>query len=138
MKLYIIGSLRNPAIPHIATKLRTHGYDAFDSWFAAGPTADDSWQAYSKSRGQSYREALGDYAAQHIFQYDRRHLNDSDAGVLVAPAGRSGYLELGYLLGRGVPGFILLEQEFDRWDVMAAFATVCPTFEDLLKGLAAI
>jgi hypothetical protein len=32
-------------------------------------------------------------------------------------------LELGYTIGRGKPGFILFDQEPERYDVMYAFAT---------------
>lgn len=97
MRLYIIGSLRNPEIPRVAQTLRDMGHTVFDSWFAAGPEADDHWQAYSKARGQTYEEALQDYAAQNVFHFDKRHLDRADAAILVLPAGRSGHLELGVL-----------------------------------------
>lgn len=120
--IYIIGSLRNPKIPEIGDYIRSLGHEAFDDWFAAGPIADDSWQEYEKSRGKSYPEALRSYAAQHVFEFDKYHLDRSDAGVLVMPAGKSGHLELGYLMGCGKPGFVLFEAEPDRWDVMYSFA----------------
>lgn len=136
MKLYLIGSLRNPAIPTVAATLRTAGYHVHDDWYAAGPAADDCWQRYSEERGQSYQEALHGVAAQHVFNTDRNHLNTCDAGVLVYPAGRSAHLELGYVVGQGKPGFILLDKIPERWDVMAAFATVCATVQELLDSLA--
>ena len=139
MKIYLIGSLRNPRIPEIGSLLRAEGYDIFDDWHAAGPEADDYWQKYSTTRGQTYPQALASHAAQHIFQFDRVHLNSSDAGILVTPAGKSGYMELGYLAGRGCPTFILLEQVPERWDVMAAFATaVCPDLPTLIAYLAGV
>ena len=52
MKLYIIGSLRNPRVPEVAKDLRESGYEVFDDWFAAGERADDSWQSYEKGRGR--------------------------------------------------------------------------------------
>jgi len=39
-------------------------------------------------------------------------------GVLMLPAGRSGHLELGQIMGDRKPGFILLDEDYDRWDVM--------------------
>ncbi len=138
MKLYLIGSLRNPDIPTHARALRAAGFTVFDDWFAAGPTADDCWQSYSKQRGQSYSEALASHAAQHIFHFDKRHLDSSDAGVLIAPAGRSAYLEAGYLAGRGVPVFIYYPEEPERWDVMANFGTVCLSIERLVAELHAV
>jgi hypothetical protein len=116
--IYLIGSLRNPEIPAHASYLRQLGYEVFDDWFAAGPIADDSWQAYEKGRGTKYEDALNGYAARHVLDFDYHHLNRADIGVLVMPAGKSGHLELGYLRGLGKPTFVLLDAEPDRWDVM--------------------
>ena len=41
MRLYVIGSLRNPAVPQVAKRLREAGFLVFDDWYAAGPEADD-------------------------------------------------------------------------------------------------
>jgi hypothetical protein len=54
----------------------------------------------------------------------------------VYPAGKSGHLELGYAIGAGKPGFILLEGEPDRFDVMLNFATgVFDKKEQLFESL---
>jgi nucleoside 2-deoxyribosyltransferase len=122
-KVYVIGSLRNPKIPEIANKIREAGLEAFDDWFAAGEEADDKWKAYEQGRSRSYQEALSGHAATHVYEFDKTHLDSADAVVLVLPAGRSGHLELGYCLGKGTPGYILLDDtESDRWDVMYKFA----------------
>lgn len=121
--IYIIGSLRNPKIPVVATALRALGYDAFDDWFAAGEFADDAWMAYEKAKGLSFSEALSGYAAQHVFRFDKNHLQRCDLAVLLMPAGKSGHLELGYASGLGKPTFIVLEKEPERFDVMYAFAS---------------
>lgn len=120
--IYVIGSLRNEEIPNVATALRSVGLDAFDDWFAAGPEADDYWKKYEKSRGHEYQEALRGYAAKHVFDFDKSHLDRCDAAVLVLPAGKSGHLELGYFIGTGKPGYILLDGQDDRFDVMYQFA----------------
>lgn len=134
-KLYLVGSLRNDNIPKYGASLRENGFDVFDDWFAAGPEADDWWQHYEKLRGRSYEEALDGIAADHVFGFDKYHLDTADCGILVLPAGRSGHLELGYLAGRGVPTGILMDDP-DRWDVMVKFATVAST--DLDKIIAGI
>lgn len=95
----------------------------FDDWYAAGPEADDYWQKYEKKRGRSYSEALDGFAANHVFGFDKHHLDSCDVGVLVLPAGKSAHLELGYLIGQGKAAYILYDQEPDRWDVMYKFAT---------------
>lgn len=120
LKLYLIGSLRNANIPVIGSNLRDLGFDVFDDWFAAGPEADDYWKQYEEARGRTYNEALTGYAAEHVFNFDRSHLDTADIGVLALPAGRSGHLELGYLIGQGKPGYILTDNP-DRWDVMYRF-----------------
>jgi len=124
MKLYLIGSLRNPAVPVLAQKIRGLGIDCFDDWMAAGPEADDKWRDYEKARGRTYAEAMQGHAAKHVFEYDRGHLDSSDCGVLLLPAGKSGHLELGYLIGQGKPCYIVMpEGDAERWDVMYGFAT---------------
>lgn len=135
-KIYLIGSLRNPEVPKIAGALRAEGFNVFDDWFAAGPIADDSWQSYETERGRSYPAALNGLAAEHVFRFDKSHLDSSDAGVLALPAGKSGHIELGYLIGQGKPGYILFDKEPERWDVMYKFATgVYFKLEDLLNDL---
>lgn len=122
--LYLIGSLRNPRVPEIAKALREQlKIDVFDDWFASGPEADDHWRDYEKAKGNNFVQALKGHSAQHVFNYDKSHLDRCDAALLVAPAGKSGHLELGYMLGKGKPGYILLDGDPDRFDVMYGFAT---------------
>lgn len=122
--IYVIGSLRNPAVPKIGNALRKLGLDVFDDWFASGPETDDYWKRYEKGRGHGYGQALKGYMAPHVFEFDKFHLDRTDGAVLVMPCGKSGHLELGYTIGRGKPGFILLPGEpKERWDVMYQFAT---------------
>jgi nucleoside 2-deoxyribosyltransferase len=136
MIIYLIGSMRNEKIPSIAIELRKHGYEVFDDWFAPGPEADLYWQNYAKQRGQTYQEALYDHHAQHVFAFDKYHLDRADCAVLVMPAGRSGHMELGYMVGKGKPAFVLFEEEPDRYDVMYQLATaVTFSIDDLLHYL---
>lgn len=135
--LYLIGSLRNPQIPVIANQLRDVEFDVFDDWYAAGPEADDKWRDYERGRGHSYIEGLAGLAADHVYRFDVRHLDRSDAVILVLPAGRSGHLEFGYSLGKGKPGYILHDDP-ERWDVMYKFATgVFTNLKDLIVNLQA-
>lgn len=134
--VYIIGSLRNESIPLIGNKLRAAGFDAFDDWYGAGPEADDKWRDYEQLRGRDHKTSLYGYAARHVFEFDKRHLDRCDLAVLVMPAGKSGHLELGYFVGTGKPGFIFFDRVPDRYDVMHQFATdVFHGEDELLKGL---
>lgn len=134
--IYLIGSLRNPAIPEISNKLRKAGYDIFADWFAAGKDADDHLRDYEKSQGRNFQQALDGYVVNHIFEFDKKHIERADAVVLVLPAGKSGHLELGWALGRGKRGYILLNGEPDRIDVMYRFAdAVVYSVDELVKVL---
>lgn len=134
--MYLIGSLRNPEVPGIASAIRSRGFDVFDDWFAAGPIADDSWQAYEKGRGTPYAKALRSWAAQNVLKFDTFHLDRARIGVLVMPAGKSGHLELGRLIGQGKPTFVLFDQEPDRWDVMYGQCTgVTFSLDELISML---
>lgn len=134
--VYLIGSLRNPEVPKLAQTLRKAGHEVFDDWYAAGPEADDKWMEYEKNRGHDFATALNGYAAQHVYSYDKSHLDRCGVGVLLMPAGKSGHLELGYMIGQGKPGYILLPSEPERFDVMYNFASgVFSKTEDLLDAL---
>ena len=123
--VYLIGSLRNrEMVQNTADFLRGCEFDVFDDWLAPGPTADDQWKEYEQARGHSYAEALKGYAAQHIFEFDKHHLDRCEMAVLVMPAGKSGFLELGYMIGWGKPAWIVYPDgpPDDRYDVMFRFA----------------
>ncbi len=135
-KIYLIGSLRNSNVPDIAASLRQAGHIVYDDWYAAGPEADDYWQRYEQQRGHDFRTALQGWASYHVFYNDKQHLDESDTGVLVLPAGKSGHLELGYMIGQGKQCYILLAGEPERFDVMYRFATgVAYNISDLVKLL---
>jgi hypothetical protein len=135
-RIYIIGSMRNPRVPEVAKALRAIGWDAFDDWYSVGPEADDKWQEYERARGRTFREALAGHHAQHAFALDRAHLERCDLAVLVAPAGKSGHLELGWVLGQGKPGYILMDGEPERYDLMYLFATaIFMSVDEMLERL---
>lgn len=134
MNIYLIGSLRNAAVPDIGNKLRAVGHEVFDDWHGAGPEADDYWQKYEKFRGRSYKEALAGRAAQNIFQFDKDNIDRCDVVVMAMPAGKSGHLEFGYARGSGLQCYILFEEEPERYDVMHNFAhAVFFNVDDLLR-----
>lgn len=131
-----MGSLRNPGIVDLTLALEAAGFEVFSDWFAAGPEADDHWQRYEKARGRSYRDALASPAAENVFAFDRENLDDCDVAVMLAPAGKSAHLELGYIIGASKAGFILMDEPGPeaRWDVMYRFATgLAYTVEELVE-----
>ncbi len=120
--IYLIGSLKNWKVIELANELRKEGHEVFDSWISPGPEADDFWRKYSKKRGLTHKEALKDWSATHIYEFDKTHLDRADTVVMVMPCGKSGHLELGYALGQGKKGYILFDKEPERWDIMHLFA----------------
>ncbi|NMC99871.1 MAG: hypothetical protein GYA62_09135 [Bacteroidales bacterium] len=142
--IYLIGSLRNEKIPVLANKIRDLKLDVevFDDWFSPGPEADDYWRKYEKIRGSTYGEALNNWACRHIYEFDKFHIDRANIGVLYMPCGKSGFLELGYMIGKGKKCFILFDEEpqNDRWDIMLVFAkenggNVCFGFDQLKEKL---
>ena len=140
--VYIIGSLRNENIPVLANKVRKEfpTYEVFDDWFSPGPEADEFWRKYEKKRGSTYKQALNNWAGKHVFEFDKHHIDRADIGILYMPAGKSGHLELGYMIGQGKRCYILFDKEPDRWDVMYQFCnlnngSICFSYEELEKEL---
>ena len=116
--IYLIGSLKNPAVPEFGVWLRSQGFNVFDDWFAPGPEADAFWRKFEVLRGHTYIKALQCEAAENALQYDKRHLDQCDGAVLLGPAGKSGHMELGYVRGKGLPAWALLPSEPADWDLM--------------------
>lgn len=135
--IYLIGSLVNREyVNELAQEIRKLQYEVFDDWTTPGPKADDFFDEYRKKRGLDYRTALGSHAAQHIFHFDKLHLDRADIVILVMPSGKSGHLELGYSIGKGKTGYILMDREPDRVDIMHSFADeIFMKKEDLLEKL---
>lgn len=124
MIIYLMGSLQNSdEIQEVADQLRHDGHEVYDDWTGHGPDVDLFWQDYEQRRGRSYKEALKGEAARAVFELDKEWLNKSDLGLLVAPAGKSAHMELGYLVGLGKPVHVLMEEEPEKWDLMLRFAT---------------
>jgi len=137
--IYLMGALKNENVPLIGNKLREMGFDVFDDWYSPGPQADDYWRDYEKIKGVSYKGALNGWAAKHIFEFDKAHLDRCDIGVLVMPAGKSCHLELGYMIGQGKKCYVLFDEEPERWDIMYQFANdVFFSFEELKDELLSI
>ncbi len=124
MNIYLIGSLHNPLIPVAGNLLRQRGHEVFDNWHASGPDADAHWRDYHRARGNSFIEGLDSPEAVTSFALDMAYLDWCDQAVLLLPAGKSGHLELGWAIGRGKVGHIVLKGEPDTWDLMYRLAHV--------------
>lgn len=136
--IYVIGALANPQVPVIANTLRQQfpEFEIFDSWYSPGPEADEYWRKYEKAKGITYKEALKSWAATHIFEFDKYHLERATDVIMVMPTGKSGHLELGWSLGKGKRGYVLFDKEPEKWDIMYQFATdVFFNLDELIEEL---
>lgn len=122
--VYIAGSLRNrDRIIEVSLGFNRAGFETFSNWSATHPDTDDYWRDYHQAHGRNMIEALKQPDSLNTFYFDERNIRASRAFVLVTPAGKSGHLELGFALGRNIPGYILMEDPNpERWDVMYSFA----------------
>ena len=136
MRIYVVGSLRNPEVQTVAAALRGAGHFVFDDWQAVGPDADEYWMAYEKARGRTYIEALHGEAARNTFEFDLRHLQEAEAIVMVMPCGKSGWMETGWAAGQGKGTYALVEEDPERWDVMLRFVDhVVSSIEELINEM---
>ena len=135
--IYIIGSLRNPAVPAITKRLMDNNLQVFSEWYGAGERADDHFREYHQSLGRSYLEALKTDAAKTIFEFDKKHIDLADTVILINPCGRSGHVEFGYAAGCKKICLYLLDDP-DRWDLMLQFATkIYTNLDDIINDLKA-
>ncbi len=134
--IYLIGSLRNEQVPLLANRIRgaMPSLEVFDDWYSPGPRADDHWKEYEIGKGHTYAQALQGWAARHVFEFDKFHLDRCDGALLLLPAGKSCHLEAGYVAGRGKPLFVLMDDP-ERFDVMYQFATGVAFSEEELIGM---
>lgn len=135
--IYLIGSLRNENVPLLANRIReaVPELEVFDDWYSPGPRADDHWKDYEVGKGHTYKQALKGWAAQHVFEFDKFHLDRCSGAVLLLPAGKSCHLEAGYVAGRGKPLFVLMDDP-ERFDVMYQFAKeICFSEQELFQAL---
>lgn len=135
--IYVIGSLKKDRPKQVANLLREKGWEVFDDWGATAYDQDTHWTRYEREgRGRSFREALEGKAAVNAFEFDYTHLIQCRAAVMVMPCGKSGHLELGWVIGRYKPGFILLDGEPAEYELMYKFATgIAYTEEELVEML---
>ena len=121
-RIYVASSWRNVLQPLVVSVLRRDGHEVYDfrnpetaaGAFAWSEVADphenfdpDIWQRWSNSEAIA---ALQHPIAKGGFASDWTALTRATLGVLVGPCGRSAHLELGVMVGRGIPTAILLTE----------------------------
>lgn len=115
-RIYVASSWRNALQPLVVSVLRRDGHQVYDfrnPETAAGAFAwsdlgiGDDWTKWGTTQSI---EALEHPIAKGGFASDWTALTRATLGVLVGPCGRSAHLELGVMVGRGIPTAILLTE----------------------------
>jgi hypothetical protein len=92
LKIYLVGSLKDPQFELVADALRDAGHEVFDDWRGAGADGDARWRRYElNERGRGYIEAVFAPFATQGREFDRRNIISSDvmvAGVQAQQAPR--------------------------------------------------
>ncbi len=124
MKIYLIGSLKDPGFPEVASDLRAAGHDVFDDWRAGGKDGDVRWADYEmQHRGRGYIAAISAPFSACVREFDRQNICEQDCVIAVCKEnslpGRSSIAELAYAkLSLGRKAYVLLNGEPDEWDQM--------------------
>jgi hypothetical protein len=139
MKIYVASSWRNEKQDDVVSILRDCGYLVYDfkhpedgnngfKWSAI----DENWKNWTP---EQFKSNLDHPVADSGFMLDYNALMLCDVCVLVMPCGRSAHLELGYAMGLGKFGFILLSD--GEPELMYKMAQrICTCMGDLLYELA--
>jgi hypothetical protein len=141
-KVYVASSWRNPYYDDLVETLRRHGHSVHD-WRRSGADGngfkweqlDQEWPSWTP---QLFVEALTDPIAEAAFYSDRDGIDLADTVIMLAPAGVSAALELGYAAGKGKRTFVLLSPlPADlRADLMLSLADrICVSKGELLAVL---
>lgn len=111
MNIYVASSWRNMHQPKVVRLLRKEGFEVFDfrhndamfHW----SELDLHWRFWTHEQCELM---LRQTEPEKAFAADFGALQEADAAVLVMPCGRSAHLELGWLVGRGIPTAVYYEE----------------------------
>lgn len=146
MKIYLASSWRNAMFSSVLRGLRNAGHQVYDfkgedegqegtpdTFAFEWEMVDPAWRAWTP---EQYSDALAHPLAQRGFKSDFRAMWWADACVLLLPCNRSAHLELGWMLGKGRPGWVYTPEPRLEPELMYLLCTGFHTkFEDLLGAL---
>ena len=143
MKIYLIGSLKDPNFPEVADALRQAGHEVFDDWRGGGHDGDHRWRQYElNERDRGYAEAVWAPFAENGREFDRSNIAAQDMVVAVCKPGKlpgvSAVAELAYARwALNKPAVVLLNGEPEEWDLMLPLAVTefFNTITELVEAL---
>jgi hypothetical protein len=144
VKIYVASSWRNEGQPAVVARLRSERHEVYD--FRApdpgGSTPggfqwseiDPEWKNWTP---EEYRVAVDDPIALHGLGRDFAAMATSDACVMVQPCGVSAALELGWMLGAGKVGIVLLRAgpRFEPELMFRLAHHLCLTLDEVVEKL---
>lgn len=137
-RVYTASSWRNPRYPDVVKAIRGAGFDVYDFQNPWDEGAAFNWsqiaENWEKWTMDEFIVALSHPIAKRGFGSDLAGMTWADVGVLILPCGRSAHMEAGYMIGKGKPVHILLE-EGGRPELTYSLATSHSSVESLLRGL---
>lgn len=112
MKLYVASSWKNASQGYVVKRLRDEGHQVFDFKEQAG-FCQVNW---NRENIRSPGQFLSDLDSPELckrFNIDYKGMQWADGCVMVLECGKSAHLELGWFLGKGKPGWILLTDKVE-------------------------
>lgn len=113
-RIYVASSWRNLYQPSVVAELRAAGHEVYDFRNPAPGNdgfrwteIDPNWQAWD---ARAYAAALEHPIAIKGHAYDFEAMKWCDTCVLVLPSGRSASYELGWCMGAGKRGVVLMPE----------------------------
>ena len=106
MNIYLATSWRHPHFDHARRMLERAGHLVYN--FREGGF---SWESVGLDHKDQSFAHMTDILARPLcrqqFERDRLAMESCDVIVMLLPCGRSAHMELGYVLGMGLPGIIV-------------------------------
>jgi hypothetical protein len=134
-KIYLATSWKNPHYYGVYKTLLKAGHTVYDfrregfGWESTDPNWKEKFDDF-----EAYMNALVSQTAVDGFLRDFGAMEWADTGVLLTPCGRSAHLELGWMVGKKKPCYILLTEP-QEWELMYLLADKIVNSTDALLDL---
>ncbi len=137
MRIYVASSWRNPLQTEVVATLRLCGHEVYDFRNPTPGNHGFGWRQCEMAPppwpGEKLREVLRHPIARQGYAHDMGALRECEACVLVLPCGRSAHWELGWAMGAGKPGYVLMLGP-DEPELMYSEATILASREEMVEA----
>jgi len=134
-RIYVASSWRCRLQPWVVSTLRRLGHEVYDFRSPAPGESGFGWKQCDPEplpwTGRRLLEVLSHPVAQKGYAYDIGALRSCDTCVLVLPCGRSAHWELGWAMGQGKRGYVVMFEP-DEPELMYSEATILAGADELI------